>query len=295
MVYHHTIIQLHLEHQSPVTEANPLDWRHTKTPEARTRYLDSGTGPALVLIHGVGLNASVWQPQIDAFDGAYRVIAYDTLGHGASTLPASCATLWDYVTQLHDLLDSLDIERAALLGHSMGALIAILFALEHGQRVRAMIAANPVYRRPQVQLAVSRRRVRELERGGPEANLGEVLERWFGDSRNLDSPRVEQVAKWIRQADPCGYARAYRAFAEADPLIDGRLTELEVPALFVTGGLDPNSTPAMARALASEAPLGQATVLDGERHMMAYASAPRFNSVAREFLVRTAESSRCTV
>jgi pimeloyl-ACP methyl ester carboxylesterase len=106
---------------------------------------------------------------------------------------------------------------------------------------------------------------------------------------------VEQVAKWIRQADPCGYARAYRAFAEADPLIDGRLTELEVPALFVTGGLDPNSTPAMARALASEAPLGQATVLDGERHMMAYASAPRFNSVAREFLVRTAESSRCTV
>jgi len=278
-----------------VTQATPLDRRHAETLEARTAYLESGTGAALVLIHGVGLNASVWQPQIDAFDGAYRVIAYDTLGHGASTLPPSSATLWEYVTQLHGLLDSLDIQRAVLLGHSMGALIAILFALEHGQRVQAMIAANPVYRRPQVQLAVSRKRVRELERGGPQATLDEALERWFGDADGLDSPRVEQVAKWIRQADPRGYAWAYRAFAEADPLIDGRLAELEVPALFVTGELDPNSTPAMARALASEAPLGQAMVLDGERHMMTYASAPRFNGVVTEFLNRAVEPSRCTV
>ncbi len=56
---------------------------------AGTSYVDCGSGEALVLIHGVGLNKQVWQPQIDAFCGEYRVVAYDTLGHGKSRIPAT--------------------------------------------------------------------------------------------------------------------------------------------------------------------------------------------------------------
>lgn len=270
----------------------PTNRHYAETPQGRTAYLDHGTGPALVLIHGVGLNASVWAPQIEAFGSAYRVIAYDTLGHGGSALPASAASLSGYAAQLHGLLDCLDVDRAVLLGHSMGALISILFAADYGDRVQAVIAANPVYRRPQAQLAVSRSRARELERGGPEATLGEALRRWFGEAEGLDASRVDRVEQWLREADPRGYARAYRAFTEADPLIDGRPAELTMPALFVTGALDPNSTPSMARALASETPLGRATVLEGERHMMAYASPARFNAVVEAFLSRAIEPRR---
>lgn len=251
---------------------------------ARTAYLDAGGGPALVLVHGVGLNASVWQPQIDEFSRDYRVLAYDTLGHGSSARPPAGAALPDYVHQLHRLLDALAIDRAVLLGHSMGALIALLFALEHGERAEALIAANPVYRRPASQLATSRSRARELERGGSAAALPEALARWFGDTEAMESARVEQVEAWIRQADPAGYAAAYRVFCEADPWLDGRLARLRVPALFVTGGLDPNSTPSMARTMAAEAPYGSSEILDGERHMMAYVSPGRFNRIVRGFL-----------
>jgi pimeloyl-ACP methyl ester carboxylesterase len=95
----------------------------------------------------------------------------------------------------------------------------------------------------------------------------------------------------MQRLDPRGYARAYRVFCEADPWLDGRLGALCVPALFVTGELDPNSSPAMSRAMAAEAPLGRAVVLAGERHMMAYISPDRFNPVVEDFLDRTAVSS----
>lgn len=263
----------------------PTERQFADLPAGRTAYVDDGTGdPALVLVHGVGLNASVWTPQLDAFGVGHRVLAYDTLGHGDSGLPAETATLPDYAAQLGELLDALAIERAVLMGHSMGALVATLFAIEHPERVQGLIAANPVYRRPANQLAKTRARVRELDEQGTEAALDEALVRWFGDNGHLDSGQVQQVRSWISGADPCGYARAYRVFSEADPWLSGKLARLTVPALFVTGALDPNSTPAMARAMAAEAPRGRARVLEGERHMMAYASPDLFNTVAREFI-----------
>lgn len=253
-------------------------------PGARTSYIDRGRGPALAMVHGVGLNASVWMPQIEAFAGRYRSVAYDTLGHGGSDLPTADATLADYVAQLGAVLDNLGIARATLVGHSMGSLIAILFAIEHGDRVEGVVAVNPVYRRSDTQLTAIRARVRELEEHGLGSTLNEALARWFGDPAETPATRVEQVRQWIREADLQGYARAYRVFCEADPWLDGRLNELRAPALFVTGALDPNSTPAMARAMAGEAPLGRAVVIDGERHMMAYESPGRFNPVVRGFL-----------
>jgi pimeloyl-ACP methyl ester carboxylesterase len=266
------------------------DRRFLDLPGAGTAYIESGDGPVLVLIHGVGLNASVWTPQIEAFAGRCRVIAYDTLGHGGSAVPPANASLAHYAAQLGSVLDALVVERAVLLGHSMGALIATLYAIEQPERVDALIAANPVYRRPADQLATSRARARALEEEGAEAALDEALARWFGDAGALDTSQVRQVRHWISGADPLGYARAYRVFTEADPWLDGRLDAIRSPALFVTGALDPNSTPAMARAMAAEAPQGHVRVLDGERHMMAYASPDRFNAIAAEFLDRVSFS-----
>lgn len=260
------------------------DRQFADLPGGRTAYVSRGSGPALVLVHGVGLNASVWLPQLDAFSRDHRVVAYDTLGHGGSDRPAADAGLPDYARQLEALLDELGIETAVLLGHSMGALIATLFAIEHPRRVERLIAANPVYRRPAGQLAASRARALQIEERGPSANLDEAVSRWFGDPAAVKPSRVEQVRRWLNQADRLGYARAYRVFSEADPWLTDKLGELRVPVMFVTGALDPNSTPGMSRAMAAQAPLGYARVLDGERHMMAYASPARFNSAVREFL-----------
>ncbi|MGA8261432.1 MAG: alpha/beta hydrolase [Arenicellales bacterium] len=271
-----------------MTDVDWADRSFAETAGASTAYTVSGAGPALVMIHGVGLNASVWEPQIRAFESRYQAIAYDTLGHGASAPPRPAATLKDYLEQLLGLLDALEIDRAVLMGHSMGSLIAARFAIDHADRVEALVAANPVYRRPPAQLASSRARIRALEARGSGAALPETLARWFGDPVDSDSPAVRQVETWIRQADPVGYARAYRVFSEADPWLDGRLQGLSAPALFVTGELDPNSSPAMARTMAAETPLGCAVILEGQRHMMSYVSPALFNPVVSRFLDQAA-------
>lgn len=271
-----------------MTDVNWADRCFAETAGVRTGYTVSGAGPALVMIHGVGLNASVWEPQVRELGSRYRAIAYDTLGHGASALPRPVATLNDYLDQLLGLLDALEIGRAVLMGHSMGALIAARFAIDHADRVEALVAANPVYRRPAVQLASSRARIRALEARGSDAALPETLARWFGDPVDSGSPAVRQVETWIRQADPVGYARAYRVFSEADPWLDGSLERLRAPALFVTGELDPNSSPSMARTMAAETPLGCAVILEDQRHMMAWVSPALFNTVVSGFLDQAA-------
>jgi pimeloyl-ACP methyl ester carboxylesterase len=90
-----------------------------------------------------------------------------------------------------------------------------------------------------------------------------------------------QVEGWLQAVDPVGYARAYRVFATSDV---GRLDGLACPALFMTGELDPHSTPEMSRAMAAAAPLGRAVVVPGHRHMAAFVAPEICNPVILEFL-----------
>ena len=97
-------------------------------------------GSTLLFIHGVGLNQQVWQPQIEYFAERYQVLVYDMLGHGRSRQPDAAATLDDYVAHLVLLLDQLGIEQVAVVGHSMGALVAVAFALTQPSRVASVVS-----------------------------------------------------------------------------------------------------------------------------------------------------------
>jgi pimeloyl-ACP methyl ester carboxylesterase len=262
--------------------AQRLRERTSDTAAGATAWREAGEGPAVILIHGVGLNADAWAPQIDALTAAHRVIAYDTLGHGQSPLPPERATLGDYVSQLAQLLDALDLRRASLVGHSMGAMIAIATALRQPDRTERLIALNGVYGRTPEQRAAALGRARLLDRDGPASTRQAALERWFGPAADGAFARERmQVEGWLQAVDPVGYARAYRVFATSDV---GRLDGLACPALFMTGELDPHSTPEMTRAMAAAAPLGRAVVLPGHRHMAAFVAPEICNPVILEFL-----------
>jgi alpha-beta hydrolase superfamily lysophospholipase len=100
-----------------------------------TAYWVAGHGPPVVLIHGVGLNASIWEAQVAALAEHRQVVAYDMLGHGMSTDPPGVRKLGDFVDQLAVLLDALSMDRAALVGFSMGGLVARAFAAAYPERV----------------------------------------------------------------------------------------------------------------------------------------------------------------
>ncbi len=254
---------------------------------AGTAYLDYGNGEPLVLIHGVGLNKQVWQPQFEAFCGEYRVIAYDTLGHGNSPIPTAHLALNDYFEQLAELLDTLEIPSVNLCGHSMGALITLGFSLKYPNRVRRIIPMMAAYDRSPEHQQRSRKVADIL--AGPRAGvlLNSTLKRWFSEQDYADPSRAKQISlvrDWLETVDKSGYSRAYRIFAENGETYVGQLAGITAPALFITAQDDPNSTPEMSRRMATEVQHGQVHIMRGERHMGQYLAAASIEALIRRFL-----------
>jgi len=242
--------------------------RNLHAPDG-TAYTVLGEGEPLVLVHGVGMQHGVWAPQIDALARTHRVVAYDMLGHGGSPLPRADAALGDYAAQLEGLLDHLGIPAANVAGHSMGALVAIEFALLHPSRTWRLAALNAVFRRTPEQRAAVQSRAATLNQAGVQATIGSTIARWFGEPVPVAlQPMANNVAGYLRDVQPEGYARTYKLFASSDEAHAGRLHRLSMPTLFLTGEYDANSAPEMSRAMGREVPHAVVEIVPGERHMM---------------------------
>jgi pimeloyl-ACP methyl ester carboxylesterase len=254
---------------------------------AGTAYVDCGNGEPLVLIHGVGLNRHVWQPQLEAFCDEYRVITYYTLGHGNSRIPAADVVLDDFFEQLAELLDTLEIDSVNLCGHSMGALITLGFSLKYPHRVRRIIAMMGAYDRTPEHQQRSQKVADILASPKAGVLLKLTLERWFIEQDYASHTRAElisRVAGWLEEVDKSGYSRAYRVFAENGETYVGQLASITAPALFITAQHDANSTPEMSRRMASEVQQGQAYIMPGERHMGQYLAAASIEPLILRFL-----------
>jgi flavin reductase (DIM6/NTAB) family NADH-FMN oxidoreductase RutF/pimeloyl-ACP methyl ester carboxylesterase len=250
----------------------------------QTVGLRCGKGEPVILIHGVGMAAEVWQPQVDALSAQAEVIAYDMLGHGGSSLPPESPALGDYADQLLAVMDGLGLQQAHVVGHSMGALIALEFALRHPDRVRSVVALNAVYCRAPEQRAAVEARAANLSTTVDAKALDATIARWFGDPIPVDLIDAAKTARrMLGSVSPTGYQRTYTLFARADDAHRDRLAELRVPALFMTGEGDPNSTPAMSRAMAEAAPHGRCEILQSQRHMMTLTAAGGVNRRLLDF------------
>ena len=107
-------------------------------------YQQVGDGPDVVMVHGITGNLAVWHLQIvPALSDRFRVLTYDLRGHGYSDTPPSGYTPDDMADDLLGLLDALEIERPAIVGHSYGADIALYFAARHPDRVSQVMAIEP--------------------------------------------------------------------------------------------------------------------------------------------------------
>lgn len=257
--------------------------------QMRVSYLEAGQGAPLVLIHGVGMNAEVWYPQIEALSARFRVIAVDMPGHGESDAFSRSVSLPDYVAWLAELLDQRPEARFAVTGHSMGALIAAGLAIDYPERVSHAIVMSGVYRRSDAARQAVLRRAQELAAGS--ADLDSPLARWFGDDEREAALR-ERVGCWLQQVNLQGYADAYQAFASGDEVYADRWDEMACPVLVLTGELDANSNPQMARAMAAAAPQGQAIVVANARHMVSLTDAERVSQEMMTFLTAPAAAEK---
>ncbi|MBO9445279.1 alpha/beta hydrolase [Ruegeria sp. R14_0] len=240
--------------------------------------IEAGQGPLVMMLHGVGLRAEAWGAQIDTLSAAgYRVLCPDMPGHGGTKFRNACG-LEGYACPIKDLID----EPVVLVGHSMGALIALFIAASGHKRVKGVAALNAVYRRsPDARQAVLARAAALDDTGTNDPTA--TLKRWFGDN-----PSDEHAAclRWLKEVNPAGYKAAYTVFAENDGLADAQLAQIECPALFITGEKEPNSTPRMSRDMARLAQKGQAEIIANAAHMMPMTHPSEVNSSLLRFVRR---------
>ena len=197
----------------------------------------AGEGPPVVLLHGLSATRrNVVQGSRHLIKRGYRLVAYDARGHGASS-PAPSYEYADLVGDLEAVLDELALERAALVGSSMGAATAMAFALEYPARVPALVQITPAYtgyaRTANVDGDSWERMASELERGGVEAFVEVaqpqgIPERWREVAIEATRQRME------RHEHPEAVAQALRqvpssvAWKGLEPL-----SALDVPVLIV--------------------------------------------------------------
>lgn len=249
--------------------------------DLQVSYLEKGKGAPLVLIHGVGMNADAWFPQMDVLSRYFRVIAVDMPGHGESSGFRHAATLKDYVQWLAAFLQTQPERRFAVAGHSMGALITAGIAIDYPSRVNHAIVMSGVFKRSDAARNAVLKRARELVSG--DVRLDAPLDRWFSDDQH-EQPLRQKVGEWLQTVNLDGYARAYQAFAAGDRFYSDRWNEMHCPVLVMTGELDANSNPEMTRQMAQAAPQGQAVIVANARHMLNLTDADRVNQEIIQFL-----------
>ena len=260
------------------------------TPQG-TCWSTYGTGSPVVLVHGVGMDQRVWAPQVQALMLTHQVIVYDMLGHGCSSLPDRVLDLNDYVQQLRELIIELGLQRPHIIGHSMGALIALEMGVKHSDECSSIAALNGVYCRTQAQRDSITERAEELLRYGKSNNLDSTIARWFGDPVPEHLVTAAELSRQLLgEVGALGYARAYQVFAQSDARLQGKLDAITVPTLFATGEEDPNSTPDMSLAMHQALPGSRLAVLPAQRHMMCLVDVEQVNQLLCQFMAHAEQA-----
>ena len=250
-------------------------------------YLEEGSGPAIVLLHGVGSGARSWKAQLSQLSGAHRVVAWDAPGYGSSTpLAPERPDASDYASRLKSFVDVLGIDRFHLVGHSLGAIMAARFAREYADRVLSLTLAGPstghARLTPEERDRLRNARLDDLTRLGARAMAEARGPRLVSPAAGEQFKRA--VVETMALIRPDGYRQAVFMLSGADTGADVvRLAET-LPLQFIVGDHDIIMPPASTSTLAVERPDATVHKVEGAGHAMYLEKSQAFNDLLLQFM-----------
>lgn len=224
-----------------------------------------GSGPAVLLLHGVGGDGGNWEAVARSLRDRFTLIAMDLRGHGGSGRIAGVVSAHDLARDALAVLDEAGVERCAVVGFSLGGAVAQALALDHPARVERLALIGTVCGRTPDEQVRAHARIEFLRDHGLDALAEGNRERWFTDAFQAAHPEVvaQRVAQ-VRACDPASYAQAFTVFCTAD--YAERVHEIGVPTLIMTGEHDLAASPRMARFMGARIAGAQVRILEGLRH-----------------------------
>ena len=251
-----------------------------------------GSGPAVVFIHGMTNDHTLFGAQRDAFSKSYTFVAYDVRGYGQTDRVYEPPYEIDLLAaDLRALLTSLGIARATLVGVSLGGLIAQQFALKHPSMVAALVIADSVGQFSPESRAMFAERARIVKAQGTQPLVDGILTRWFTPEFAAQNPaRIAGFREQILANDPTTVAATCR-IATTFNLLD-QLASITAPTLVLVGEHDRGNPLPKAREIQERISGAELAVIPGAAHFGPVEQPETFNRLVLDFLNRAGVPDR---
>ena len=239
-------------------------------------------GPPLVLLHGLGLDLTLWDQQFLEFGRTHDVVAIDLPGHGLSSDLGSAPTLESLADAVAEVVKHLDAGPVHLVGISLGGMIGQTLAVREPGLIRSLtlVATSCTFADP-VRLAI-RQRAALTRAEGMAVVAASHLQRWFSDDYRERRPdMLDRVYKVVLRQDADQHATLWQAVAELD--VQG-LSALTCPVMVLTAESDSSAPVAAARLIADQIAGAVLHVTAGSGHFPPIETAKAFNALLRQFL-----------
>ena len=271
----------------PVEGAPEVETGVAKFGQSEIYYEVAGSGePTVVLMHGGLLDCHMWDEQFELLAKTNRVLRYDASAHGNSTLPPD--VYWDHA-DLREVMNTLEIERAVLVGLSMGGKVAIDLALENPERVQAIVAVSSGlsgYRFESDFYLEYRDLMIQAWRAGEFDAVVEAFQRSWTDGPHRAPEDVDpEVREKVRVMARNGLEHAMEGRL-IDPPATERLEELALPMLMVVGELDLPGIHDIADRVVAANPNAELVVVPEVAHMVNMEKPDEFNELLLEYLAQ---------
>ena len=252
-------------------------------PEGRLHYRIDGSesAPWLLLSNSLGTDYGMWEPQMPLWSQHFRVLRYDTRGHGKSALPPGPCAIADLADDALALLDHLGIARTHFCGLSLGGMTGMQFAVRHPQRLQRLALCNTSpYMGPASNWDA---RIAAVKSGGMHAVTEGVIGRWFTPRFREQAPEdVAKVQQMLLETSPEGYAACCAAIRDMDQR--DSIRQIVKPALVISGSTDPATPPADGKLIADSIGSAKYVELDAA-HLSNWEQVEKFGVAVKEFML----------
>ena len=239
-------------------------------------------GPWLTCLHALAANLRLWEPQVGPLGAAFRLLRISARGHGESTAENAANSVDDLAADVVAVWDALGIERSHVLGLSLGGMTGIGLALDHGDWVERLVAADCRADAPPFFVDMWTKRQQTMRESGMAAVADETLPIWFSETTRTTRPEVVETARaMIAGTSEPGYLGASRALQRLD--YKRRLADIRCPTLFLVGAHD-GPHPQEMREMAALVSGAEFVEIADAAHMSSLEQPERFTEAALRFL-----------
>jgi len=241
--------------------------------------------PVVTLSHSLAADLSMWDPQMPALTAKYRVLRYDTRGHGGTDAPGGAYTLEQLAEDARALLGVLGISRTHWIGLSMGGMIGQTLALSSPGLFASLALCDTSSRVPAEARPVWQERIKTAETQGMEPLVEPTIGRWFtAPFREQRNDVVDPVRTRIRTTNPRGYAGCCHAISGLD--LTDKLPAIKLPTVIIVGEEDQGTPVAASQAIQAKIAGSQLEIIKSASHLSNLEQPEAFTRIITSFLAR---------